>query len=269
MTSFNCQTTRESLARYISDATVVTRIGDTCTATLPIPTIDGRLVDVFVETTLGDYFVVHDGGKAVNELILQGVKITDSTTQFFDALARRFKIAYLDEAFKATVRSPDIQATILAVGMCSSLAMAQVVGHVQMAPEEPIRDQFEHALRGWAKNRFKVAPDVTVQGGYAQHRFDFVAYPRLTNGHAVAMSVLLPGSNSLAAAERFGFKASDLQSTEKYRDWRRVAVQGRSEDWSAEAKKLLQRCADVVIELPDESKLDRHALKEQLDLAAA
>ena len=89
MMVLNCQTTRESLIGYIANATAVTQIGETCVATLPIPTVDGRLVNVFVETTLGDYFVVHDGGKAVNELILQGVKIADSITQRFDALARR------------------------------------------------------------------------------------------------------------------------------------------------------------------------------------
>jgi hypothetical protein len=82
------------------------------------------------------------------------------------------------------------------------------------------------------------------------------------------MSVLLPGSNSLAAAERFGFKTTDLQTTQ-YRHWKKVAVQGRSESWSGEAKALLQRCADVVIELPDESRIDKQALKEKLDLAAA
>jgi hypothetical protein len=78
-------------------------------ATLSIPTIDGRLVDVFVATTLGDYFIVHDGGKAINELILQGVDITDSITKHFDALARRFNVSYTDETFKATVRLGDIQ----------------------------------------------------------------------------------------------------------------------------------------------------------------
>jgi hypothetical protein len=265
----NCQTTRESLMGYIANATAITQIGDTCVATLPIPTLDGRLVDVFVDTTLGDYFVVHDGGKAINELILQGVKITDSTTQHFDALARRFKISYIDEAFKTTVRSNDLQAMILAVGMCSSLAMAQLVGHIPVPAEEPLRNQFGHAVRGWAKKRFKVAGDVTVRGGYSQHRFDFVAYPKHRQASTVAMSVLLPGSNSLAAAERFGFKASDLASTRKYRDWRKVAVQGRSESWSAEARALLQRCADVVIELPDESKLDKQIVREKLDLAAA
>lgn len=269
MVIFNCQTAREDLMGYIANATAVTRIGDTCVATLPIPTVDGRLVDVFVETTLGDYLVVHDGGKAVNELILQGVKVTDSVTQHFDALARRFKVSYTDEEFTTTVRSSEVQAMILAIGMCSGLAMAQLVGHISVAAEEPLRDQFGHAVRGWAKKRFKIADDVTVKGGYSQHRFDFVAYPKTVHGPTVAMSVLLPGSNSLAAAERFGFKATDLASTEKYRDWRRVAVQGRSESWSAEAGALLKRCADVVIELPDEDKLDRQAVKEKLDIAAA
>lgn len=269
MIALNCQTTRECLMGYIASATAVTQIGETCVATLPIPTVDGRLVDVFVETTLGDYFVVHDGGKAINELILQGVKITDSITQHFDALARRFKIAYIDEAFKTTVRSADVQATILAVGMCSSLAMAQLVGFIPVAAEEPLRNRFGLAVRGWAKKRFRVAHDVTVRGGYSQHKFDFVAYPKHTRAPTVAMSVLLPGSNSLAAAERFGFKTTDLESKRVYRDWRKVAVQGRSESWSAEARALLQRCADVVIELPDESKLDRQAVKDKLDLAAA
>jgi len=274
MMALNCQTTRESLMRYLAGATKVGHVGNTCVATLPIPTVDGRLVDVFVETTLGDYYVVHDGGKAINELILQGINITDSVTDHFDELARRFKISFTDETFKATVRVPDVQAMILAVGMCSSLAMAQLVGHIPAATEEPIRSQFGHVVRGWAKRRFKVAGDVIVRGCYSRHRFDFVAYPKQATAHlrqakrTVAMSVLLPGSNSLAAAERFGFKTTDLQTTQ-YRNWRRVAVQGRSESWSGEAKALLQRCADVVIELPDESKLDKQALKEKLDLAAA
>jgi hypothetical protein len=268
MTALKCDYVRKSLTNYLASTTAVSQIGDSCVVTLPVPTVDGRLVDVFIETTLGDYFVVHDGGKAINELILQGVSITDSVTQHFDALARRFQISYTDETFKTTVRSGDVQSVILAVGMCSGLAMAQLVGHIPVAVEEPIRDQFGHAVRGWARRRFKISGNVVVRGDYAQHRFDFVAYPKQSKAPTVAMSVLLPGSNSLAAAERFGFKATDLQSIKKYRGWRKVAVQGRSESWSGEAKALLQRCADVVIELRDESKLDRQTVREKLDLAA-
>src|ERR1019366_1355828 len=103
---------------------------------------------------------VHDGGKAVNELILQDLRVTDSIEEHFEALAKRFGISYTDETFKATVRAAEIQSTILAVGMCSSLAMGQLVGHVPLHAEEPIRNQFGHALRTWAKKRFKVADDV-------------------------------------------------------------------------------------------------------------
>jgi hypothetical protein len=269
MTALTCHSTRESLMAYLASATSVAKVGNSCVATLPIPTVDGRLVDVFVEDTLGDYFVVHDGGKAVNELILQGLRVTDSIAEHFVALATRFGISFTDEMFKATVRSPEIQSMILAVGMCSGLAMGQLVGHVPMAVEEPLRNQFGHTVRGWAKKRFRVAGDVTVKGQYAKHRFDFVAYPKQHQAPTVAMSVLLPGSNSLAAAERFGFKTTDLKSSKKYRDWRRVAIQGRSELWSFEARTLLQRCADVVIELPDDLKLDKDVVKEKLNLAAA
>ena len=269
MTELRCHLTKESLMAYLASATAVGQLGDSCVATLPIPTVDGRLVDVFVETTLGDYLVVHDGGKAVNELILQGIKITDSITEHFEALAKRFKISYTDEMFKATVRPSDVQPTILAVGMCSGLAIGQLVGHIPMAAEEPLRGQFGQAVRGWAKRRFKVTSDVTVKGGYSKHRFDFVAYPKQRNAPTLAMSVLLPGSNSLAAAERFGFKTTDLKTSRAYRDWRKVAVQGRAELWSFEARALLERCADVVIELPGDSKPDRDAVKQKLDLAAA
>ncbi len=269
MTTLNCQSTKESLMAYLASATNVAQVGQSCVATLPIPTVDGRLVDVFVENTIGDYFVVHDGGKAVNELILQDLRITDSIAEHFESLAKRFGISFTDETFKGTVRAAEIQSTILAVGMCSGLAMGQLVGHVPMPLEEPVRDQFGHTLRAWAKKRFKVAGDVTIKGQYAKHRFDFVAYPKQQHAPTMAMSVLLPGSNSLAAAERFGFKTTDLRSSRKYRDWKKVAIQGRAGLWSHEARNLLERCADVVIELPDDAKLDREVVKEKLDLATA
>jgi hypothetical protein len=269
MVKFNCRTTQESLTQHLAGATAVTQVDNVCVVTLPIPTVDGRLVDVFAEIALGDYCTVHDGGKAINELILQGIKITDSITQHFEALARRFKVSYTDEAFKTAVRVPAVQRAILSVGICSALAMAQLVGHIPVPVEEPLREQFGHTLKGWAKTRFKIEDGVTVQGGYAQRRFDFVAHPRGPQAPTVAMSVLLPGSNSLAAAERFGFKTIDLNATRKYKEWEKVAIQGRPECWSGEAAALLRRCAHAVIELPDQPNLDRQAVRQQLDLAAA
>jgi hypothetical protein len=210
---FKCQSLKESLVRHFARATAVSQMGDACVATLPIPTVDGRVVDVFVETTLGDYFVVHDDGKAVDELVLQGVKITQSVADHFAAIARRFKVSYVDETFRSTVRSDDLQAAILAVGTCSSLAIGQLVGQIAVLPEEPIREQFGHALKSWARQRLKVQREVAVTGRKTRHKFDFVASPKTGRSRPIAVSVLLPGSNSKGAAERFGFIATDLDAT--------------------------------------------------------
>jgi hypothetical protein len=39
--------------------------------------------------------------------------------------------------------------------------------------------------------------------------------------------------------------------------------------WSGEARKLLERCADIVIELPDDLKIDKQEVRAKLDLAVA
>ncbi len=57
----NCQSIRDSVAAYLAGSTTMSQRPDSCIITLPIPTLDGRLVDVFVEGTLADYVVVHDG----------------------------------------------------------------------------------------------------------------------------------------------------------------------------------------------------------------
>lgn len=252
---FSCQSVKESLLSFLSQSTAVERNDGLCIATLPIPTVDGRLVDVFIENPMGDYFAVHDGGKAVNELILHGVKITDSLKDHFDGLAKNFRISYADESFKIAGKLPDLQTMILSVGMCSGLAMAQLIGNVSAPTEEPIREQFGHALKSWARTKFKVSGDVSLKGRHAQHRFDFVAAPKTGRDAPIAMSVLMPGSNSLGAAERFGFKVTDLEST-RYQKWRRVAVESRAEEWSSEAKSILRNCADLVIEIPTARKID-------------
>ena len=96
--SAKCNSLRQLLIDHMADAVKVHHIGDACAVTLPISTVDGRLVDVFVEQRMGDYCIVHDGGKAVNELLLQGVTLTESITNHFNILARRFGVSYVDES---------------------------------------------------------------------------------------------------------------------------------------------------------------------------
>lgn len=264
----NCQSIRDSVAAYLAGSTTMSQGPDSCIITLPIPTLDGRLVDVFVEGTLGDYVVVHDGGKAVNELILQGVELTDSITEYMESIAKRFQLSYRNESFTATARQPKILDTILAVGMCSGLAMGQLIGNIGSLPGEPIRRQFGNALKKWAQRRAKVTSDVVVKGRRGRHRFDFLATPKAKPNLPIAVSVLTPGSNPLAAAERFGYIASDLDDT-PFAKWPRVAVESRSEAWSAEARKTVRDCADLVIEIPSESTPMASLIAEKFQLLVA
>jgi hypothetical protein len=265
---FKCESLRDSLTDYLLETTTFEQIGNTCVLTLPIPTVDGRIVGVFVEQRMGDYFLISDGGKAINELILQGVKITDSIKEHFAALAERFNISYTDEMFQGTGKQADLQRLILAVGTCSGMAMGQLVGHVVMPQEEPIREQFGHALRSWARNKARVSSEIELKGKRATHKFDFVAYPKIVGAEPIVMSVLSPGSSSLGAAERFGFKATDLDST-RYKKWRRVAVEGHAEAWSSEAKDIVRSCAELVIEMPSNSPIKARTVGESLGLLLA
>jgi hypothetical protein len=265
----NCQSIKESLRAYLAGSTAVSQGPDSCIITLPIPTLDGRLVDVFIEGTVGDYMVIHDGGKAVNELILQGVELTDSIDEYMESLAKRFQLSYRDESFTVTTRQSQILDKILAIGMCSGLAMGQLIGNVGSLPEEPMRRQFGKALKKWAQRRAKVTSDVVVKGRRGRHRFDFLATLRAANHKTpIAVSVLTPGSNSLAAAERFGYIASDLDNT-PFALLPRVAVESRSEAWSAEAKSTVRDCADLVIEIPSESSPTAPFIAEKLKVLAA
>src|SRR5581483_5716120 len=110
---------------------------------------------------------------------------------------------------------------VVSVGACSSLAMTQLIGNIASATEEPAKEQFGRALRHWARRKLKVTSDVPIKGKRAQHRFDFVASFKTGRKQPITLSILYPGSNPLAAAQRFGFKATDLEST-PYGQWRRV-----------------------------------------------
>ena len=264
MSVSKCQFVKDSLVAYLLQTTVSEQIGDTCVVTLPIPTIDGRFVDVFVESKIGDYLLVHDGGKATNELILQGVKLTETVKDHFSELAKRLNVSYVDEMFQSSGKQENLQQMIVWVGTCSSLAMGQLVGHITPAIEEPTRDKFGNALRYWGRKKVKVSSDVPVEGKRSNHRFDFVAAPKTGGNLPIALSVISPGGNPLGAAQRFGFKAADLDST-KYQNWPRVAIEDRSELWTPEAKNIVRNCADVVIEIPSGSTIDARLVAQNLD----
>jgi hypothetical protein len=244
MGSVNCSTIRDLFTSNIAEQTTVQQVGSLCIVTLAIPTIDARFVDVYVEPRNADFFLVHDGGKALNELILQGVSITDRMERRFSALARGLGVNWSDETFQLGCKIDRLYSVAMAIGMCSAIAVTELVGHTESIEEEPVREQTDHALRQWGGRKVKITRDEIVRGKLMQHEFDFVA--RSKHNRPISVNVLSPGSAALGAAQRFGFKVQDIEKTEAAL-WPRVVVQARAESWTLKANNLLQLCADFVL----------------------
>jgi hypothetical protein len=233
MLETQCSGIKDSLICYLSSYVAAQQIGDTCVVTLPFETLDKRWVDVFIEPRVKDFYLIHDGGKAVNELILQGMKITPAVERGLSLVASRFGVSYTDEMFQSGSKLAGLAARIYSVGMSSALAMANLLEHVVEVEEEPIEGQIGVLLNRWGRNRAKVTENVRVAGEIKQHTFNFLVSPR-RRGLPIGVSVLHPTAGALAAAERFGFKAKDLASTQ-FGKWPLVAVEDKSDIWSPEA----------------------------------
>ena len=248
----NCLSIKNALTEHLLSHVEVQQVGDICVATLPFSTLDRRWVDVFIENREADFFLIHDGGKAVNELILQGMKITLAVEREFQVIASRFGVAYQDEMFRTGAKSPHMAASAYEVGMASALAMTRLLQHVPVVEEEPLTEQVRTLLRRWGRGRAKVTENATVAGEIKQHTFDFLLSPR-QKGATIGVSILNPTGGPLAAAERFGFKAKDLEPT-RYRKWQLVAVETKAEVWSRDARDIVRKCANVVIPIQSDDR---------------
>ena len=125
-----CLTIKQALTQHLVEQIDVSQVRDMCVATLPLHTIDQRWVDVFIEPRATDFYLIHDGGKAVNELILQGMKITPAVEKDFEVLAGRFGISFSEEMFNAGAKMNRLAEMVNAVGMCSALAMTELLESV-------------------------------------------------------------------------------------------------------------------------------------------
>jgi hypothetical protein len=262
----DCNSIRQALFDHLAAQVVVQQLRDACVVTLPFATVDQRWVDIFVEPRATDFFLIHDGGKAVNELILQGMKITPSIEREFGQIAGRFGVAYSDEMFQTGAKFPGVAAQAYAVGMCSALAMTQLLDHVPAAEEENLEGQIGVLLRRWGRKKAKVSENVRVNGKLKQHIFDFVLTPH--KREPIMVSVLHPTAGALSAAERFGFKAQDLQGTH-FAKWKRLAVEAKSEVWSPDARKIVETFAHSVIQVPSGDLASFDDLSETLDRLVA
>ena len=244
MRTANCQSIKESVLAHLTGCTSVERSGDLCIITLPVQTVDDRLVDVFVEMRNQDFYLVHDAGKAANELILRGLNITASMHRHYAQLSQRMGVQWADEMFQSGCKSSAIAATAMAVAQCSSIATMDLMSLNNEPEEEGYRQQFGSALRTWSRSRASVKSQIPVKGEWRQHTFDFVAYPK--HGMPIAINVISPAGSAIGAADRAAFRYKDLAGT-TYDTWKKVLVQTHAETWSKASSELLGKCSSLVI----------------------
>jgi hypothetical protein len=248
------------MVQFLAERTAAEAHRNLCVLTLPIRTFDNRLVDVFIEERQADFYVIHDAGKAANELILHGGNITKSVSERFTRMAARFGISWRGEMFTAGCKFPLIAHTALSVAMCSATATVDLLDICPVAEEETVREQFGDALRSWSRKRLKIKEGLPASGEWKQHSFDFVAYPKV--GPPIAINVLTPSGNAISTAERAAFRSRDLERT-KFGAWKKVSVEAGSELWSRPARELVAKCSDMVIaigsgEIPTAGLIDRY-----------
>lgn len=244
-----CSSLRDSLLAYLAEQTAAHEVDGDCVLTVPMNTADNRWVDIVIESRGTDFFVVHDDGKAADELFLQGVPQSDKRGDTLKAIGRRYGVDVDEGRFLVGCTSVHLQHSIWAVAHCSGLAMGELLRHKPNIEDEAVRDAVGGIITNYGLERhIRVQRSVSVKGETAQHSFDFLA----DNGNrTVAINVLNPGQSSIGRAQRYGFQGLDLRET--YFAYKKLAVLAHPEVWSGEAKRIVSTMANKTIEFTTQS----------------
>jgi len=266
----NCQSLKEALVEFFGTAIDVTEIRDYCVLTLPYKTIDDRLASVFVQEKMPGYFLVDDGGKTAAELFIQGIHVTDVRSAVLEELAERYGATFAQGAFRMGCHAEALNAAIISIAQCATLATWYVLGHKPRFEEEPVLHRVEAGMRAWQPPyETEIRPRVRVLGQKTEHVIDFVSFPRTAPRTPIGVKVVRPSDNPLEQARGYGFMAYDLQNTQ-YEAWPRVAVVTRADEWTGNALDLVRASATTVIPVDTgkEESIDR-LLPEYLSEVAA
>lgn len=258
----NCSSIRAELLNYIGKQTDVTGLRDSCIITLPLRTVDDRWVDVYIEQRNADYFIVHDAGKTVSELLSHGLNLTESKISLLGCIAQRFGANVNDGSFMRGCKLSGLQEAIMAIAQCASLGMIELLKHSANFAELPLTTALDAALHSWAGDRASVESRVVVQGESVQHTFDFVCRPLADNIQTVAVSILRPSYTPMATAKLYGFTILDLGR--KKSGWKKMAILAKDSEWTEDARELIRKHAGKVISI---ASADLRELKTELPSA--
>ena len=270
MATQTCRSIRDSLLAFMQSQLEVSAFDTQCIVTLPFKSLDDRFLDIYVERKIGNYILVHDGGRAVSELYAQGIHLTASKRALLRSLAQRYGASFdeHDDAFRIGINGGPIQPAILAIAQCTSLAMHDVLTHTATIDVEPIRARVRRSLDGWRTRVFKIrhrVPIDTVTPSGARHLFDSVAFPTAKELRTVAVTVLTPSYGPQVQADRYGFLALDIKGT-LFDDWPRLAVISKVEQWGGSALKIVRSFSAGTLEIrTDEDGVVEEVLPKRIE----
>jgi hypothetical protein len=219
---------------------------DSCVITLPFRTVDDRWIDVYIDKRAADYYLVHDAGKTVTELLAHGMRMTETKMNLLSGIADRFGVGIKDGSFLIGCKIDGIHEAIMAVGQCAALGMVDVLKHNANFGQVPILKVLEHELDNWARDRAIVESHVVVEGLSLQHAFDFVCRPYDSDKSPIAISVLKPSYTPMSTAKLYGFTALDLART-RFSKWKKIAILVKASEWTDDSVELIEKHAAKVI----------------------
>jgi hypothetical protein len=250
MAASTCSSIKDELLKFFTAHTSVATRGPMCVLTLPVRTIDGRFVEVFVEEKLGDAVLVHDAGKTAGELHVQGLHWTAARRDLLRRVAQRFGVTLDDRGvFQMACKRGRVSEAVLAISQAASVGMFEVVQHAPRVEEEPIAAQVKRVMGNWNPEFLRVESNVKVTGANgADHQFESVAHHKDVKHRTVAIKTLPFGYGAHVQADRYGFMVLDLKPTH-YDKWQRLAVVSQVERWPAAPLKLVRKLSADTIEL--------------------
>jgi hypothetical protein len=250
MEQTNCHSIKSSLVSMFADQIEVTPASNYCIVTVPLLTLDGRLMDVYVEDTLGDIVLVHDGGKTAAELYSHGIHVTDAKRATFKALAQCYGATFEAGTFTIACRKSEADGAILRLSQCANLAMFDLLKNAPVIEDEPILSRVGRTLERWRPPSVELRRRLHVKGQTeaADHVFDYVAFGVGNRRKNVAVNVLTPTYKPELQAHNYGFMVKDIDGTD-FDKWPRLAIITKGERWSEDEKRLVRSLSQATLEL--------------------
>lgn len=266
MDTLNCLSIKTSLIDYLQKEVEVAAFKDRCVITLPIKTLDDRYVNIFAENKFGDFFLVHDAGKTLNELFVQGISLTDTKRAHLEMMAKQFGAELTQEVFTIGCKLEGLQDAILCISQCATLAMFELLDHRPEIEEETLSSRVSRSLKKWQPAFITgIERAISIKGTKFPHRFDFVIYPANDREHnTTAIKLLPPTYSGTVQAERYAYLVLDIEHT-PYNIWPRMVVVTKVETWPLPALQMVRGLSQGILEIRSgEENIIEEALPAQM-----